>query len=101
MLAKIIELVQFKPKVGVTPKQLVQAGDALSDWLKKQPGFISRELGHKQGGEWTDVVYWDDLKNAKAAAEAAFKDPLCLTYFGMIDEESMVQAHYEIDLSRR
>lgn len=50
-----IELVTFKTKAGVTPDQVISASDDVNQFLKNQPGFVSRNLGRTEDGTWHDI----------------------------------------------
>jgi hypothetical protein len=72
MESKVLELVVFKLAPGVSREQFLGTADGLSDWVGRQPGFISRELSHDaEGDRWIEVVWWKTMADAKAAAELA------------------------------
>ena len=45
---RVLELVVFKLKVGVTHEQFLSTVDPVSDWARQQPGFVSRELSYSE-----------------------------------------------------
>ncbi|UQA90732.1 hypothetical protein [Streptomyces halobius] len=93
---KVLELVVFKLKAGVTPEQLLGAVDAVSEWAGRQPGFVSRDLSYSsKDDKWIDVVWWRSLKDAQSAAHAAETSTECAPMFGLIDHESMLMLHGE------
>ena len=92
----VLELVVFKLKDGVSGDELLGTVDAVSEWIAKQPGFVSRELLHDAGGErWIDIVRWRGMDDAHAAAELAMSSESCAPMFALIDMESMLMAHGE------
>ena len=91
---KVLELVVFKLRDGVTREQFLATDGGVSRWAGEQPGFISRELSYDADGDrWIDVVWWRSLKVAQAAAERAMRSPSCAPMFSLIDEESTLMLH--------
>lgn len=67
-MTETLEIVTFRLKPGA------EAGFAannriVNDWLARQPGFISRHLGKREDGSWVDVVRWQGMEQAQAAAD--------------------------------
>jgi hypothetical protein len=93
---KVLELVVFKLKNGVTREQLLATNDGVSAWAQQQSGFVSRELSYDaQGDRWVDVVWWKRIEDAKAAAAAAMTSASCAPMFALIDTESTLMIHAE------
>ena len=74
-MTETIELVTFRLATG-DAKSFVAANTMINDWLKEQPGFISRQLGQKEDGSWIDVRAVGQQRcgedgGAKAMAELA------------------------------
>ena len=100
MESKVLELVVFKLAPGVSREQFLGAADGLSDWIRRQPGFISRDLSHDpEGDRWVEVVWWKTMADAKAAAEHAMTSESCAPMFALIDMESAVMIHAEPAIS--
>lgn len=94
---KVLELVVFKLNEGVTREQFLATNDAVSAWAKTQPGFVSRDcLYATEQDKWVDVIYWETMKQAHAAAEAAQSHDECKPFFNLIDmENDMLFLHAE------
>jgi hypothetical protein len=93
---KVLELVVFKLKDGVSRDELLATVDDVSAWIARQPGFISRELSHDAAGDrWIEVIWWKTLEDAHAAAELATTSASCAPMFALIDMESALMAHGE------
>jgi hypothetical protein len=91
---RVLELVVFKLKSGVSREQLLRTVDAVSEWASQQPGFISRELCYaKAEDKWIDVVWWKTLQDAEVAAEAAMSSESCAPMFALIDMDQMQLLH--------
>lgn len=89
-----IEVVIFKAKAGISDEQLRTAALAVTPVLKVMPGFISREFGTSEDGQYIDVVHWKDLPSAKAAAEKVMGIPKCGEFFSLIDQNQMQFMHF-------
>jgi hypothetical protein len=93
---KVLELVVFKLGEGVSRERLLGTVDAVSAWAQEQPGFISRELSYDpEGDRWIDLVQWETMQDAHAAAEQAMSSESCAPMFGLIDPESTLMIHAE------
>jgi antibiotic biosynthesis monooxygenase (ABM) superfamily enzyme len=63
---RVLELVVYKLNQGVSREQFLTTNDAVSSWISRQPGFISRDLVYETDGDrWVDVIWWE---NAGAGA---------------------------------
>jgi hypothetical protein len=93
---KVLELVVFRLRDGVAPDQLLATVGAVSAWISRQPGFISRELAYDAEGErWIELVWWRTPAEAHAAAALATTSESCAPMFALIDMESALMAHGE------
>ena len=94
--AKVLELVVFRLNEGVTRDQLLGTAGAVSTWIAGQPGFISRELSYDaEGDRWVEVVWWQTVADARAAAERAITSESCAPMFALIDMASALMLHGE------
>lgn len=91
---KVLELVVYKLKEGVSRQQFLGTNDAVSSWISNQPGFISRELAYDaEGDRWVDVIWWDTLEQAHDASELSMTSESCTLMFALIDMESALMLH--------
>ena len=56
-MKQAIEVAVFRAKTGITPEQLQSAALAVTPILSAMPGFISREFGASEDGQFIDIVY--------------------------------------------
>jgi hypothetical protein len=92
----VLEFVVFKLNEGVSREQFLGTVDAVSSWIGKQPGFVSRVLCFDvEGDRWIDLVWWKTLADAHNAAERAMTSESCAPMFALIDSESTLMAHAE------
>jgi hypothetical protein len=91
---RVLELVVFNLKEGVATERFLATIDAVSEWARTQPGFVSRDLSHVPAEDrWIEVVYWRTLGDAEAAADAAQGSTACAPMFALIDTDSMLFLH--------
>ena len=91
---KILELVVFQLAEGVTDDEFLQTVGPVSEWVRTQPGFISRDLVRGvEADKWVEVVWWESLEQAEAAAEAATTSESCSPMFSKIDFEKIEMLH--------
>ncbi len=91
---KVLELVVYKLNEAVSREEFLATNGPVSTWISKQPGLISRELVYDADGDrWVDVVWWETLEQAHAAAELALSSESCQPMFALIDMESMLMLH--------
>ncbi|HEX2126634.1 MAG TPA: antibiotic biosynthesis monooxygenase [Thermoleophilaceae bacterium] len=92
----VVEVVVFALREGATAEQLLASNDAVEEWAKTQPGFISKEMFHvADQDKWIDIVRWETMDAAHAAADAAVSSESCAAMFGLIDTESTLILHGE------
>lgn len=90
----VVEIAIFKTKEGIGREQLLDTVDAVSEWARQQPGFISRDLTYAEDSDsWIDVVWWEGLDAAHAAAEASMSSESCAPMFAAIDLEGTQMLH--------
>lgn len=90
---RIVEIVTFRLINGVPVDQFLAASKGTEAALRGQPGFIARRLVQTPDGAWTDLVEWNDLETAKAAAEAVMQDPAFGPFMALIDPDTVALSH--------
>ncbi|MFP4846731.1 nuclear transport factor 2 family protein [Winogradskyella sp. PE311] len=68
-----------------------------ANFTSKQPGFIRRESGVNESGEYTVIVYWKTLADAEASMKKFMGDSSVADYAGMIEGPSMKMNRYTIN----
>lgn len=91
-----IEIARVKNKSDIQPEDFEKALQSLDDFIGRQAGFISRQLGVDEQGRWCDIVHWQDLQSAKKAADQVMQSESCLAVFAMMDETSLEMTHVEL-----
>jgi hypothetical protein len=91
---RVLELVVYKLKDGVAQERFLETNEAVSSWISKQPGFVSRDLVYDaEGDRWVDVVWWETMETALSAGELAMTSDSCAPMFGLIDMTSALLLH--------
>lgn len=93
----ILEVTAFKTK-SVTSTSTFNKLDAdvESNFTSKQPGFISRQSGVNEAGEYVVLVYWETLENAQSSMDKFMSDESVASYASMIDGSTMKMSRYVI-----
>jgi hypothetical protein len=91
---KVLELVVYKLDQSVSREQFLDTNDAVSSWIGRQPGFLSRELVYDGDGDrWVDVIWWETMEDARAAAALSQTSESCAPMFALIDADSVLMLH--------
>ena len=92
----VVEVVVFSLNEEASAEQLLASNEGVEAWAKTQPGFLSKELFHvADQDKWVDIVRWESMEAAHAAAEAAMNSESCAPMFALIDTESTLMLHGE------
>ena len=98
---KALELVVYKLGEGVSREQFLGTNEAVSSWIATQPGFVSRDLAYDAEGDlWTDVIWWETMDDAHAAAELSTTSESCAPMFALIDMRSALMLHGRTAIAR-
>ena len=90
---QIIETVTFRALSGHDPQEVAVASDALTPFLARQKGFVSRRLSMGDDGVWLDHVQWTDMEAAQAASKALMSAPEAGAFMALIDMDSVTMRH--------
>lgn len=93
----VLEVTTFKTK-SIANSLTFNKLDAVveSNFTIKQPGFIKRQSGINQNGEYVVLVYWETLEDAQASMEKFMSDPSVADYASMIEGSSMKMSRYTV-----
>ena len=70
-----------------------------SDFTSAQPGFIKRQSGVDDKGNYVVVVYWESLTDADASMKKFMGDTSVADYAQMIDGPTMKMDRYTMDVA--
>lgn len=97
-MAETLEIVSFRLKPGAAADFVAKNG-IVTDWLSRQPGFLSRHLGERDDGSWVDVVRWQSLEQAQAAAQRIMTEIGECEAMQAIEPASVSMSHAAVALS--
>ena len=87
-MEKIVMLIVFRLKEGVSDRDFLAASDAIQrEHVSKCPGYVSRRL-FCEGGEWFDEVVWQTQADAEAAMHSGGELPEVTAFLSLIGEVS-------------
>jgi len=93
----IMEVTTFNVNKDVDQIAFAQRdGQVQADFTSKQPGFIKRQSGLNDKGEYAVVVFWETMANAEASMSKFMKDKSVADYAAMIDGPTMKMNRYEM-----
>lgn len=93
----VLEVTTFTIKNNVSPEKFkVRDQKVEADFTAKQPGFIKRESGVNDSGEYVVVVYWKNTAAADASMAKFMNDSSVADYAQMIEAPSMKMVRYEL-----
>ncbi|MCU0753503.1 MAG: VOC family protein [Xanthomonadales bacterium] len=90
----VIEQVQFRARDSQADQQMAEAAWAAQAVIEQLPGYLSRQFGRAEDGGWVDLVRWQSLAHAQAAAATAGQHPVIAAFFALIDLHSVQMRHY-------
>lgn len=93
-----LELVTFRT-TEIEPERFVAANAEVNNWLRRQPGFVTRHLAAKDDGSWLDVVLWTDREAAMQAAAKLMEEIGKCTAMTAIDPQSIAMSHAAVRMS--
>lgn len=93
-----LELVTFRTP-NTDSRFFLDANTEINDWLKRQPGFVSRHLAAKEDGSWVDVVLWSDHGAATKAGAKLLDELAQCAAITAIDPASIAMSHAGVHLS--
>ena len=94
----IMEVTTFNINSDVNPLAFAKRdAEVESDFTSKQPGFIKRQSGIDDKGNYVVVVYWKSTADADASMNKFMGDASVADYAKMIDAPTMKMARYVMD----
>ena len=94
----IMEVTSFNINSSVNPMDFKTRDlQVQNDFTSKQPGFIKRQSGLNENGEYVVVVFWKSMANANASMSKFMSDASVADYAQMIDGSTMKMDRYTMD----
>lgn len=94
----IMEVTTFKINSDANPEAFAKRDAQVeSDFTSKQPGFIKRQSGVDEKGNYAVIVYWNSVADADASMTRFMSDASVADYAKMIDGPTMKMSRYAMD----
>ena len=91
-----LEIVTFRLREGVAETAFRSAVAATTAALAAMPGFRSRRCGRDAEGGWMDIVEWETIGDAEAAAALFGTIPAGGEFGRMLDGGSVAMRHLTV-----
>lgn len=96
-MARTIEIVTFRLKPGVTDEQFVEATQVMErEALGVLPGFLDRDTGPSQDGDWVVVLHWESPEAAQNSMDKFLANPNTKPFMALVDEPTFKMKRYEL-----
>lgn len=86
--AQVTEIATYDFKAGISEAEALSYAQSVNEFLRSNPGFIQRTCSRTAEGKWIDVILWESMVLAEAAAEKAAQTEVCLTFFSKMEEKT-------------
>ncbi|WP_298420939.1 nuclear transport factor 2 family protein [uncultured Kordia sp.] len=91
----VLEVTTFKLKSTANSIEFNKLdAEVETNYTSKQPGFIKRQSGVNEHGEYVVLVYWSTMSAAEASMQKFMNDTSVADFAAMIDGNSMKMARY-------
>lgn len=84
-----MEVTTFKLNKGHDLNDFIQVNVEIDQWLKKQPGFGSRQIGQRDDGYIVDTLIWNSVAQGTAAMNRLMKEFSDSPIHSMIDQRTV------------
>ncbi|MEM7430699.1 MAG: hypothetical protein AAF351_02045 [Pseudomonadota bacterium] len=96
--ATVIEIATFKLKDGVDHATFAPLDKAVEvNHVSQQPGFVSRETGYTEQGDWLVIVHWSSLEAADASMNSFSSAPAAAEFMNHLEMSTMTMTRYAIN----
>jgi hypothetical protein len=93
MSSGVTEVVLYRLKPDVDRESFLRESSRACRWLEGRPGYLERELMESDDGQWIDVVRWETMEHALAAAADFTQEPDLMPLMEALDPESVQMLH--------
>lgn len=91
------EAITVRLKDGADVDGFLAANKAIEEnYVSQQPGFIARETGVTEDGDWMIVVHWGSADDSAASIAKFGEAPGVEAFMSFMDSETMVVTVYDI-----
>lgn len=103
MKHNVMEVATFRLNDGLSREAFLTTVPATTDYLSSMKGYMSRRLVESEAGHWIDLVEWESIADAEAAARifSASLRPDIAPFLKALDMSEGSMKHYHIRLADR
>lgn len=95
-MEKLVDIVNFKIVAGSSVTKFLEAAEKMTtDFLKKQNGFVSRQILQSEDN-WVDIVLWENQDAAMNAAQIMCSNPSCGEFMAFLNESSVTAQQFKV-----
>ena len=87
------EIVLYRLKPDIERERFLQISARATEWLRTRRGYIRRDLLEDESGQWIDLVRWETMDDALAAADAFAQTPDAAAFMEAVEPESIRMMH--------
>ena len=84
-----LEMTTFKLEKGKTYRDFVSANVDVDNWLRLQPGFLSRHIAQKPDGTIVDALLWDSQSSGINAMQRLMDELVDSPVHDVIDQNTV------------
>lgn len=91
------EAITVRLQAGADADSFLAANKALEEsYISQQPGFIAREIGMTEDGEWLIVIHWETAEDSAASIAKFGEAPGVEDFMAFLDAETMAITVFDI-----
>ena len=91
------DIINYELADNVSKNDLLNISKQIvTDWMKKQPGFIKWEIHTNSDQSYTDIVHWDSQEAAKNAEKEMVNIPNANDWYACYKEGSISSKYLEL-----
>jgi hypothetical protein len=88
-MSQAVEITTFRLTSGLTIKDFIAANQDIDQWLKVQPGFISRHICEREDGFVVDMLIWKSAEAGHRAANGVTTEMAASAVHAAIDQATV------------
>ena len=87
------EIVIYRLKPAADRDQFMEISARATDWLRRRPGYLGRQLLEDDSGLWVDLVRWATMDDALVAASAFMEVAEAAAFMDAVEPDSVIMLH--------
>ena len=96
-VGRLIEAITVELASGATAEDFLAANQVIQDeYASQQPGYLSRETGVSEGGQWWIAIQWETQADSDASIAGFGEAPGLEDFMTTLNPETMIITQYEL-----